>query len=89
MDYGKEVAKMLEHLGQHPSPEALTYFVRCLSFGLAHATTFVNTIEVQEELLECIFDATRSEAKAAFKETHPMTDTEFLRDYFNPEKFNG
>jgi hypothetical protein len=89
MDYGKEVAKMLEHLSENHSPEELTYFVRCLSFSLAHATTYVNTVEAQNELLDCIFEATRAEARRAFSEVHGMTDTEFLRDHFHPEKFNG
>ena len=89
MDYGKEVAKMLEHLGSNPTPDGLTYFTRALSFGLAQATTFVDSAKVQDELLDCIFEATRAEAKMAFNEMHPMTDAEFLRDHFNPEKFNG
>jgi hypothetical protein len=89
MDYGMEVGKMLEHLNEEPTPDQLAYFVRALSFGIAQASTFVTTKDVQRKLLNCVIDAIRSEAEIAFNEVHPMTDEEFLRDHFNPGKFNG
>lgn len=89
MDYGKEVAAMLEHLSENHSAEELTMFVRCMSFGLAQASTYVTTTEAQDELLECVFEATLSEAKALFAESHGMSGAEFLKHHFKPEAFNG
>ena len=89
MDYGQEIARMLEHLDEHRTPDSLTYFVRCMSFGLAQASTYVNTMEAQDTLLEHVFTACRSEAKAAFVEARGLSGAEYLEHCFKPEKFNG
>lgn len=89
MDYGKEIATMLEHLDGDRTPDALTYFMRCMSFAIAQASVYVNTSEQQDKVLEHVFAACRSEAKAAFAELHGMDGAHFLEHCFKPEKFNG
>ncbi|CAB4154617.1 hypothetical protein UFOVP653_15 [uncultured Caudovirales phage] len=89
MDYGQEVAAMLEHLDSNRTPEELTYFMRCMSFAIAQASVYVNTMAQQDEVLEHIFAACRAEAKSAFAEKCGMSGAEFLEHCFKPEKFNG
>ncbi len=91
MDYQRTMAKMLESLSANHTAEELTFFVRCLSFGLAQASTYVTTEEAQKELLDCIFDATMCEAKALFAQANGngMDGAHFLEHCFHPEKFNG
>lgn len=89
MDYGKEVAAMLEHLDGNRSPEDLTYFMRCMSFAIAHASVYAKTMDQQEQVLHHVFEACRAEAKAAFAEMKGMDGAHFLEHHFHPEKFNG
>lgn len=89
MDYGKEVAAMLEHLDSNRSPEELTYFMRCMSFAIAQASVYVKTMEQQDQVLEHVFQACKAEAKAAFAELKGMDGAHFLEHCFHPEKFNG
>ena len=89
MDYGKEIARMLEHLDGNRTPDELTYFMRCMSFAIAQASVYVNTMDMQDKLLGHVFEACRSEAKAAFCETHGMDGAQYLQHCFKPEKFNG
>jgi hypothetical protein len=88
MDYGEEIAKMLEHLDGHRSPDSLTYFMRCMSFAIAQASAYVKTMDDQEQVLNHVFMACRAVAKAAFAELNGMDGAEFLEHCFHPEKFN-
>lgn len=89
MDYGKKVCAMLEHLSEHRSAEALSYFIRCMSYGIAQSSAFVDKIEVQQALIDSVCEAIRAEAPELFAREHSVDSASYLKHYFKPEKMNG
>lgn len=89
MDYGKEVSIMLEYLSEHRSPETLSYFIRSMSYGIAQASAFLNTVDNQQQLLDTVCDAIKEEAKQLFVQERCIHGSEYLKHYFKPEKMNG
>lgn len=89
MDYGKQVSIMLEYLSEHRSPETLAYFMRSMSYGIAQASAFLNTVDAQQELLTVVTDAIKEEGKQLFAREHVIHGSEYLKHFFKPEKMDG
>ena len=90
MDYGITVIDMLKHADANKTPDNMTALVRSLSLGIAAASSMVNTMDAQAELLDNLFAAIRSEAKDLYIARHQgCTQADYLKHIYTPETPNA
>ena len=87
MDYGITVIDMLKHAEANKTPDNMTALVRSLSLGIAAASSMVNTMDAQAELLDNLFAAIKSEAKALYIARHQgCSQADYLKHIYTPER---
>lgn len=85
MDYGITVIDMLKHADANKTPENMTTLVRSLSLGIAAASSMVNSMDAQDELLNNLFAAIRSEAKDLYISRHNgCSQADYLKHVYTP-----
>lgn len=90
MDYGITVIDMLKHAEANKTPDNMTALVRSLSLGIAAASSMVNTMDAQAELLDNLFAAIRSEAKDLYIARHQgCSQADYLKHIYTPETPNA
>ena len=90
MDYGITVIDMLKHAEANKTPDNMTALVRSLSLGIAAASSMVNTMDAQAELLDNLFVAIRSEAKDLYIARHQgCSQADYLKHIYTPETPNA
>lgn len=90
MDYGITVIDMLKHAEANKTPDNMTALVRSLSLGIAAASSMVNTMDAQAELLDNLFAAIRSEAKDLHIARHQgCSQADYLKHIYTPETPNA
>ena len=90
MDYGITVIDMLKHAEVNKMFDNMTALVRSLSLGIAAASSMVNTMDAQAELLDNLFAAIRSEAKDLYIARHQgCSQADYLKHIYTPETPNA
>lgn len=90
MDYGIVVIDMLKHAEANKTPDNMTALVRSLSLGIAAASSMVNTMDAQAELLDNLFAAIKSEAKDLYIARHQgCSQADYLKHIYTPETPNA
>lgn len=90
MDYEITVIDMLKHAEANKTPDNMTALVRSLSLGIAAASSMVNTMDAQAELLDNLFAAIKSEAKDLYIARHQgCSQADYLKHIYTPETPNA
>lgn len=90
MDYGITVIDMLKHAEANKTPDNMTALVRSLSLGIAAASSMVNTMDAQAELLDNLFAAIKSEAKDLYiARNQGCSQADYLKHIYTPETPNA
>lgn len=90
MDYGITVIDMLKHAEANKTPDNMIALVHSLSLGIAAASSMVNTMDAQAELLDNLFATIKSEAKDLYIARHQgCSQADYLKHIYTPETPNA